>query len=29
MKRTLALVLALLMLACTFAGALAEEPRED
>lgn len=29
MKRTLALVLALLMLACTFTGALAEETRED
>ena len=29
MKRTLALVLALLMLACTFTGVLAEETRED
>ena len=29
MKKTLALVLALLMLACTFTGVLAEETRED
>lgn len=29
MKRTLSLILALLMLACAFSGVLAEEARED